>query len=513
MPHFQSHPYTPTVSDQDDPQPEDTSPVTRGRRAFDDAYHRAESLLDTGQGHAFRVLWFFLPDTSVVHQVRFQAVFASRFFSDAGQQALAYGALVGVVRAGGTAIDAAMIGVAALLPPALFGLYGGAVADALPKRVALAAIYNLQAALCFAAPGLIGTHLGGLMLLLFAVNALGQVSGPSESSVVPLVASETQLASAASMLSLASSLGTAFGMAFLAPILVRVFSVEVVIYFAGAMLLIAASRVFDLPAHASEPESRLQLERVLRQVSYRSTITWFARQPAVATMVFVAVLAGTAQIVIQTLAPRYVQAVLQVDAADTVYVFAPSALGLALAVVVTPILVRSRGERMTALLGFVLVTAALFCFGLVADLTWIDAANPLRALASVGIELDLRLRTAALFALPLGFGLSLTSTSVHIYINRRVPLASQGRAFALQSSLKNGVAVIPLVTLGLAASKFGVASVLIASPFLLLALAIGLLRANRYFAGSDDPGHLIELATYWEEPLIEASQQDREESE
>jgi hypothetical protein len=488
------------VSEHDDGEPEGRSPVNRGRRAFDDAYRRADSLLDAGQGHAFRFLWFFLPDTSVAHQLRFQAVFASRFFSDAGQQALAYGALVAVVRGGGSALDAALLGVAALIPPALFGLYGGAVADALPKRLALAGVYNLQAILCFAAPSLIGTDLGALMLLLFAVNTLGQVSGPSESSVVPMVANETQLASAASLLSLASSLGSAFGMAVLAPILVRAFGVDTVIYFAGAMLLLAASRVFDLPAHASDPEGRVGRHLFLRKVSYRSTITWLARQPAIATMVFVAVLAGTAQIVIQTLAPRYVQAVLHVDAADSVYVFAPSALGLALAVIATPILVRRRGERLTALAGFLLVTGSLCCFGLVAELTWIDPVNPLHALSQAGLDLELRLRTAALFALPMGFGLAMTSTSVQTYINRRVPLANQGRTFALQSTLKNGVAIIPLTTLGAAAASFGVAGVLVASPFVLLALAVGLLQANRYFAGSEETGPLVELSTYWEEP-------------
>jgi MFS family permease len=488
------------VSDLDDREPEGWSPVTRGRRVFDDAYRRADSLIDAGQGHAFRFLWFFLPETSVAHERRFQAVFASRFFSDAGQQALAYGALVAVVRGGGNALDAAMLGVAALLPPALLGLYGGAVADALPRRLALAFVYNTQAVLGFAAPSLIGTELGALMLLLFAVNTLGQISGPSEPAIVPHVATPTQLASAASLLSFASSLGGAFGMALLAPILVRAFGIDVVLYFAGVMLLLAASRVFDLPAHPADPQGQLHLQRVLGRVSYRSTIRWFARQPAVATMVFVAVLAGTAQIVVQTLAPRYVQAVLDVDPADAVYVFGPSALGLGLAVIATPILVKARGERTTALLGFVLVTTALCCFGLVASLTWVDVANPLRLLSQVGLNLELKLRTAALFALPLGFGLSLTATSVQTYINRRVPMARQGRTFALQSSLKNGVAIIPLTTLGLAASELGVDDVLVVSPLLLLALAVVLLQLNRHFADSDDPNHLIELASYWEEP-------------
>jgi len=65
--------------------------------------------------------------------------------------------------------------------------------------VALAAIYNLQALLCFLIPSVIGTGLTPILLLIFAVNTLGQVSTPTESAVVPLVASRVQLASAASL--------------------------------------------------------------------------------------------------------------------------------------------------------------------------------------------------------------------------------------------------------------------------------------------------------------------------
>ncbi|HWO72271.1 MAG TPA: MFS transporter, partial [Dehalococcoidia bacterium] len=268
--------------------------VGQGMRLFGDAYRRADALLDHGQVRAFRFLWFFLPETSIAKQVRFQAVFASRFFSDAGQQALAYGALIAVVRGGGSAFDAALLGVAAVLPPALLGLYGGAVADALPKRIALAGVYNLQALICFAAPSLLGTDLLAMMALLFAVNTLGQISGPSESSVVPLVATDSQLASAAALLSLASTLGTAFGTALLAPVLVRAFGVETVIYLAGGLLLLAASRVFDLHHYESEPDGRLRPRVFVRKVSVLATVRWLAAQPAVATMVFVAVLAGTA---------------------------------------------------------------------------------------------------------------------------------------------------------------------------------------------------------------------------
>ena len=474
------------------------SPVSGGRRLFGGAYRRADAIVDIGQHHAFRFLWFFLPDTSVAKQVRFQAVFASRFFSDAGQQALAYGALIAVVRGGGTTFDAAMLGVSALIPPALLGLYGGTVADALPKRIALAGVYNLQAILCFTAPSLLGTDLVAMMALLFAVNTLGQVSGPSESSVIPLVATQAQLASASAMLSLASTLGTAFGTALLAPVLVRAFGVETVIYTAGAMLLLAASRVFDLPSHEPEPSAALRPRFFLRSVSIRLTLNWVADRPAVATMIFVAVVAGTAQISIQTLAPRYVQSVLEVDPANAVYVFAPSAIGLGLALLVMPRLIKLQGERTTALMGFVLLTGALVCFGLVRHLGFLDTVNPLRALSLADLAVNQNLRTAALLAVPLGFGLSLTATSVQIYINRRVPLSHQGRTFALQSSLKNGVAIVPLTVLGAAAGTFGVADVLVASPFVLLALAAGLIQLSRHFGDHAPRGRLEEMSSYWE---------------
>jgi hypothetical protein len=210
------------------PLPERRDPLAVGRRVVGDAYSRADAILDRGQHRVFRLLWVFLPDTSVARKPRFQQIMASKFLSDAGQQALAFGALVAIVRGGGSAFDAALVGVAALVPPAVFGLYGGAVADALPQRVALAFVYNVQAALCFAVPLFLGTDLVQIMLLLFAVNILGQVSGPTESAVIPVVASEEELASAVSLTGLSSNLGTAFGTALLAPVLVRAFSVDVV---------------------------------------------------------------------------------------------------------------------------------------------------------------------------------------------------------------------------------------------------------------------------------------------
>jgi hypothetical protein len=163
--------------------------------------------------------------------------------------------------------------------------------------------------LCFIVPVATESHLFDMLFLLLAVNTLGQVSGPTESSVLPLVASEEELATAASLINLSSAAGSAFGMALLAPVLVRAVGVELVLYLAGALLLLAASRVFDLPVEGK----RAKLEYSPPHVRARSAAQWLVGHPAVATMILVSVLSGTANVVMQTLAPRYVQSALHVD--------------------------------------------------------------------------------------------------------------------------------------------------------------------------------------------------------
>jgi len=486
--------YSPVMDDRERQAPRRGIPILR--QIFDEAYLAADRVLDRGQARAFRLLWFFLPETSIARDLRFQQILASRFLSDAGQQALAYGALIAVARSGGSALDLAVVGLASLLPSAILGLYGGAIADELPKRVALAVAYNLQALLCFVVPFFAGTDLLAIFILIFAVNTLGQISGPSESSVLPLVASNEQLAGAASLIHLASSLGTGFGTALLAPILVQAFGTEAVMYVAGVLLILAGTRVFDLPT--SELPRRFHWRPP--KVSVLLTVRWLARQPAVMTMVVVGVFSGTANIVIQTLAPRYVVAALHVDAANAVYVFASSAVGLTGALLLAPALMKRIGERLSSLAGFGITCGALVLLGLVDPISSvIDGVNPVRLATLVGTDLSPELRTAVLLAVPLGFGVSLTTTSVQTYVNRRVPLDYQGRAFALQASIKNGVAIVPLFALAGAAAAFGVEQVLVAAPIALLVMAYLLVQLSIRFAGLAPSSNLEVLQSFWEE--------------
>ncbi len=458
----------------------------------------ADHALDRAQDRMFRVLWFFVPAPSIAKDLQFQHILLSRFLSDAGQQTLGFGALVAVARGGGSALEVAFVGVAALVPAAFLGLYGGAIADALPKRVALAGAYTGMAALCFVLPSVLGTDLWVVVALILAVNALGQVSTPTESSVLPLVASEAELASGASMINLAGAAGSGFATALFAPLLVKAFGVTPAIYLAGGLLMLAASRVFDLPAGDKQWDRKIPIPRA----HFQAAVRWLVRHPAVGTMIVVSVLAGTVNVVLQTLAPHYVESVLNTDATNTAYVFAPSALGLVLALLSAPFLMNVRGERVAALIGLLLAAGALFLLGLVDDVgSVIDPFNPVRAAGLAGIDMNLAMRTASLLALPLSFGVALTSTSVQTYINRRVPIHYQGRTFAMQNSLRNASAIVPLVALGAAASQFGAEKVLLISPLVLLAVGYGLVTASFRFAGlGPPPSQRAVMESFWEEP-------------
>lgn len=250
--------------------------------------------LDRAQARVFRFLWLFLPEPGIARDLRFQHLLASRFLSDAGQQTVAFGALVAVAREGGSALEVALVGTAALLPPTLFGLYGGAVADALPKRTGLAGAYAGQGLLCFLAPPLLGTELPVVVALIFCVNTLGQVSAPSESSVLPLVASDEEMASAASLINLAAAAGAGFATALFAPVLIRAAGIEPAFYLAGVLLLLAASRVFDLPT--GEPAQSVVLPPL--DLRLQQALAWLAEHPAVGTMIVISVLAGTVNVVL-----------------------------------------------------------------------------------------------------------------------------------------------------------------------------------------------------------------------
>lgn len=432
-------------------------------------FGRVERMLDRGQSRVFRVLWFAVPPGSVVWNVQFQALMASRFLTDIALQALLYGALIAAAREVGSAADAALLGTAYLLPGVVLGMYGGIVADALPKRVALAGAYVVMGLLCFLIPPFLGTSFRTMLLILFAVRILHQVSQPSEASALPLVATNEELASATSFLSLASSTGEVMGKALLAPLIVRVWGVDPVVVLAGFLFTLSATRVFDLqtPLHHEPPPEPEAAERP-RQVPTRRVVRWLLEERAVLWVLLLAALGATVNQVVGMLAPQYTGEALGVDPANALYVFAPAPLGLLGALAVAPALMAMFGERPVAILGFVIMSAVMVALGLIGQVTDLFGWVLFIDIPGVGPRVEM----AAALSIFLGAGATFAAAATQTYLSRYMPLRIQGRAFALLGVMKDGLAIPPLLTLGIVADAVGVRAVLVAAPLVLIALAV-----------------------------------------
>ena len=442
---------------------------------------RIDHALDVGQAHVFRVLWFWLPPGSVARNPQFQALLASRFLTDVAINALIFGALISTARGDGGAINAALLGTAFLLPSLLLGLYGGAVADALPKRVALAGAYVGMGVLTLAVAFVFGSDFRSLLVVIFVVRILHQFSQPSEASTLPLVATAEELAAANSMLGLISSAADLLGKAVLAPLIVRAYGVDPVTIIAGMLFLFSASRVFDLrppphPGPVGEGEGTTP-------ASTMGVVRWLLAERQVMWMLVLAALASTINVVLAMLGPQYVSEVLDVDPANTLYVFAPAPIGLLAALGLAPLLIRWAGERPIAILGFVLVSSAVTALGLVATLTDLFGWLLFFGIPGVGPRVEM----AALLSMFLGAGVTLAVVSTQTYISRAVPLRIQGRAFALLGLLKDGFAIPPLLLMGALASTVGVATVITVSPIFLLVLAVTIDRSVTRFGRSRSP--------------------------
>jgi hypothetical protein len=307
-----------------------------------------------------------------------------------------------------------------------------------------------------------------MLAVIFAVRALHQVSQPSESSAVPLVASAEDLASANSFLSLASSVGEVLGKALLAPLLVVLFDVDVVTTLAGVLFFASATRVVGLGSvrAAEEPVTR----SLPRPPSARVALRWLVDEPAAFWMLLLAAMASTVNVVLGMLAPQYTRDVLGVDPANALYVFAPASVGLVAALSVAPAAIDHLGERVTATIGFTLVASSMVGLGLVAQLTrvfgWLLVIDIPR--------LNRQIEMAGLLSVPLGLGITLAAAATQTYIGRYVPARIHGRVFALLGAMKDGLAVVPLLAIGALAGVVGVRTVITLAPAALLAIAFAL---------------------------------------
>lgn len=449
-----------------------------------------------------RLLWWRIPTTSLLYVPSFRAMISMRVAAETAVNALSFGMLIQIARRyaeepRAVGILSALVTVATVAPAALLGPVGGVVVDRAPKRFMLVLTNLLRAGLCVAFL-FVGTGTAAIYALLVAITAVTQFATPAEAAVVPRVVPVERLAAANSYSNLAESAGALLGTAILAPVMVKVFrELEPLILVCAVLLGYAALRAVAVQLVTPEEPVSVEVTQGRKpwlagtRASLVEAWRWLAADRSAFISMLLVVLASTANLVMVTLAPRFTKQALGVEPEFAVFVFGPAVVGVLSGLAVTPWLARRVNKRLLVTCGFLLMVVVLLLLGAIDVVSAVlQRLGPFGWLLTNGplSYRDGRLGTALLLAAPLGFGLSMVQVAAHTLLHERVPLAMQGRVFALQGAVKNAAAIVPLLVLGGLTSLLGdVRPVLVITALLVLSLALYGAARSAQWSGAGAP--------------------------
>ncbi len=453
-----------------------------------------------------------LADISLLRRIDISVLLASRTLSGAASAMLTYGAMVHLARIGASQLEVSLLSASAALAALSFGLRGGAVADSTPKRLALAIGYGAQAALCIVIPTFVGTDLLPILLLIFGVSILSQITSPALKAAVAIVASAPEVATVTVLLGVAGGIGTALGSAILAPLLIKLWDIRIVSYVAAVIFSLAATRALKLPGDpgsvAAHREQHAGNNGLPRTYGLHAMAEWLLTHQAVATMILSGAIVTTLGDVFETLQPVYVRNVLDTDPANTIYVFAPGAIGWGAGSLFAPGLVQRSGERWLVSLALGGFAVGMILFGLIDLVEEILAPlSPLRLLSIFGIDLSDGVLAAGVIAILTQFSATCATVAVQTYVNRRVPLVGQGTTFGMQTTIAKGMSVVATLGLGALATAFGVRLAFLLAPALVLIAAVSLIWGSYRARGDPEQPTWGEVfASYWDDVAPRSAQ-------
>ncbi|HRA48005.1 MAG TPA: MFS transporter [Thermomicrobiales bacterium] len=409
----------------------------------------------------------------------FARFWLSRFCSQTAQGAILYALLILIADKTDRSIYTSLFVICAILPAVLFGLPAGISVDSLPRIPLLVSLNFLRVAFVLA---LVNAHLS--MMGIFAV-ALGlwtihQFYAPAESALMASLIERPQLAQAQSLSNLALSLAQLAGLVFVAPVFLRFANPSTLFAFCGVLWIAAAVLVGLLAGHTHEAVQNLRPKAGLRQSLGNG---WrFVRRDHAIYEVFVAdMLVGIGGSALIVLIPLYLKGVLDTNAENTVFVFAPAALGLMLGLRIAPALNRIIGGRRTATGSLILFAFSVGMFGYVDRvLNFLDNGLHL-PIGEFAHALGLAPLTlmVMLLSIPSGLASSVGSVSARSVMLARTPPNMRGQVIATQSLFQNVGALIPTLLAGIAADLIGVQRVAIAIGILVAGGAVAALTIYR----------------------------------
>lgn len=395
-------------------------------------------------------------ERSLFEKDGYRKLWLARLLSAIPVNAIVYTMLILVVGATDKSFASSLFVVAYIAPSALLGTISGAMVDNMPKGIVLAATNIARAALCvLLAMSTDNVPVIYLIAVMFAVGS--QFSGPAEGAALPAVVEPEEYAAANSVNNLGSLLSQIAGLMVLPTLFLWTVGAAPLAILCAVLFGLAAAVFLSIP-NLGGPISAVDV--TIGETRERFAEAWnrLTKDSVAYIAVVTLVLANTAGLVVATLLPRYATQVLGMSAENIIFVAAPAAIGIWLAMRIVANLSSRLSPWWTLGGSFasMLVCIALLAFvGPIGDA--IDRLNPL-GLFDPGPfgDTTARIMVSAVLGPVLAFSFTFVNIIARTVVNERIPRDMQGRVLAAQTVLTNLASIPPILITGLFADVFGV---------------------------------------------------------
>lgn len=410
---------------------------------------------------------------SVLADPDFRTLWLSRLLVQTAQGALLYALLIMVVDLSNRSLYNSLFVISSNIPSIVFGLAAGVVADSISRKALMITLNGFRFAFMLF---LVGSQasLAGVFAATLGIWIIHQFYSPAEASMLAETVPPDRYTSAQALFNLALTISQAIGLVIAAPILLKLDGPRLVFAFSGALFLIAGALVATLPPARERIGAVVSRPNRSLRASLGDGWRFIQRDRPTFEAVVDDVLVSVGMSALIVILPFYLERVLGTSKENTVFVFAPAALGLVLGLRVAPMLGRAVGEQVTATLG-------LFVFALcVAGLGFINATYlflndtlslPLDDLTNL-MRIPPLVAMAMIVSIPAGFASAIVNVAARSILLHRTPGTLRGQVIATQGLIGNIGSLLPTLIAGIAMDIFGVTPIAIAIAVCIGGLAL-----------------------------------------
>lgn len=410
---------------------------------------------------------------SLMLNEEFRAYWLSRVTSQTAQNALIYAFLLIVADRAERATFNSLFVVCSIIPAILFGLPAGITVDQFPRRPMLIGL-NLLRFLFVAMLVLQPPSLVGIFATTLAMWTIHQFYAPAETAMLVGMIPRDRYAQAQAFANLAMITAQLLGLVVLAPLLLKTVGPQVLFAVCASLFVVAAGFTAMLPRLREAREAAGRTRQTLRRTLVEG---WRSLQsdPVTFQALVADVLIGIGLSSILVIVPLYLGRVLETPSENSVFVFAPAALGLVIGLRYAPSVGRLFGEQRVAtagLIGFAVCVAAVGFVEQFRSLLVSGLRLPVDQIADL-VRIPSLVLLTMLISIPAGSFTAFVNVTARTLLLGHTAPTRRGQTVATSQLLVNIGALVPTLLAGIAADLFGVERVAVAIAVFLVVACVG----------------------------------------